>query len=162
AGEGNEQRVVAGSGNGADRGEAEPGFARLLYRRPFPDRGDLGSAVAAALAQARRGRGGAKLGCENMHCRAREIADPSRMVEIEMSGHDVADVARTVAEVGDLPQRRIGDLEPRPDDRVEQETEPPGFGDVLDPEPGVDQDEPVLPRSGDSGNTSARATAENP
>jgi hypothetical protein len=79
-----------------------------------------------------------------MHRRAREIADPSRMVEIEMSGHDVADVARTVAEVRDLPQRRLGDLEPRPNDRVEQETEPPGFGDILDPEPGVDQDEPVF------------------
>ena len=79
-----------------------------------------------------------------MHRRAREIADPSRMVEIEMSGHDVANVARTEAEVRHLPQRRLGDLEPRPDHGLEQETEPPGFGDLLDAEPGIDQDEAVF------------------
>lgn len=142
--QGNEQRLVARSGNGAHGLKAEPGFARFLDRRPSLDRGDLGRAVAAALGQARRVRGGAKLGGEDMHRRAREIADPSGMVEIEMSGHDVANVARTEAEVRHLPQRRLGDLEPRPHDGVEQETEPPGFLDVLNPEPGVDQEEAVF------------------
>ena len=61
-----------------------------------------------------------------------------------MGRHDVAHVAWTVAEIHDLPERRLGDLEPWPRHRVEQESEPPRVVDILDPEPGVDQDQPVV------------------
>jgi hypothetical protein len=43
-----------------------------------------------------------------------------------------------------LRQRRLGDVEARPHHRVEQESEPPRLVDILDPEPGVDQDQPVV------------------
>ncbi len=51
---------------------------------------------------------------------------------------------RTSSKVGDLTQRRLGDLEPRPRERVEEDSQPPGIGDVLHAEPAVDEDEPVL------------------
>jgi hypothetical protein len=44
-----------------------------------------------------------------------------------------------VAEIDDLPQRRLGDLEPRP----EQRSQSLRFIDVLDAEPSVDEDQPV-------------------
>jgi hypothetical protein len=86
----------------------------------------------------------AKLGGENVDRRVGEIADSSRVVEIEMGRHDVTYVAWTVAEIHDLPQRRLSDLEPRPRHRVEQQSEPSWLVDILDPEPGVDQDQSVV------------------
>src|SRR5271155_977812 len=80
----NQQHLVACSGNGAHGRKAKPGFALFLDRRPFLDRGDLHAAVAVSLAKGRPMRGGAKLGGENMDRSIGEIADPSRMVEIEM------------------------------------------------------------------------------
>ena len=61
-----------------------------------------------------------------------------------MGRHDVAHVAWAVAQIHDLPQRRLGDLEPRPHHDVEQMSEPPRLVDVLDAEPGVDEDQPVI------------------
>ena len=144
AGKRNHQHLVARPGYRAHGREAEPGFALFLDRRPFLDRGDLRRPVAQALVQARPGRGGAKLGGEDMHRRGGEIADPSRMVRIEMGRHDVANVAWTIAHVRHLPQRRLRDLEARARRRVEHEPESPRLGDVLDAEPGVDQDQPVI------------------
>jgi hypothetical protein len=48
-----------------------------------------------------------------------------------------------VAEIDDLPQRRLGDLEPRPHREVEQRSQSLRFIDVLDAEPSVDEDQPV-------------------
>ena len=61
-----------------------------------------------------------------------------------MGRHDVAHVAWPVAQIHDLPQRGLGDLEPRPHHDVEQMSEPPRLVDVLDAEPGVDEDQPVI------------------
>ena len=74
----------------------------------------------------------------------REIADPSRVVEVEMRWHDVADVAGAKSQIHHLPERRLGDVEPWPHHRVEQKSEPPRLVDILDPKAGVDQDQPVL------------------
>ncbi len=79
-----------------------------------------------------------------MHRRAGEIADPSRMVEVEMGRHDVADIAGPEAQVHHLPQRRFDDIEPRPRHGVEQESETPWLVDVFNAEPRVDQDQPVI------------------
>ena len=89
-------------------------------------------------------RGRAKFGSENMDRGVGEIADPASVVEIEMGRHDVANIAWAEAEIRDLPERRLGDVEPRPHHRVEQESEPPRLVDILDPEPGIDQDQSVL------------------
>ena len=89
-------------------------------------------------------RGRAKLGGENVDRGVGEIADPSRVVEVEMGRHDVAHIARAVAQIRDLPERRLGDVEPWPHHRVEQESEPPRLVDILDPEPGIDQDQSVV------------------
>ena len=89
-------------------------------------------------------RGRAKLGGENVDRSVGEVADPSGLVEVEMSRHDVANIARAEAHIGDLPERRLRDVEPWPHHRVEQESEPPWLVDILDPEPGIDQDQSVI------------------
>jgi hypothetical protein len=89
-------------------------------------------------------RGRTKLGGENVDRGVGEIADPSRVVEVEMGRHDVADVAWAVAQIRDLPERRLGDVEAWPRHRVEQKSEPPRLVDVVDPKPGIDQDQAVL------------------
>ena len=86
----------------------------------------------------------AKLSGENVDRGVGEIADPSRVVEVEMRRHDVAHIARAEAQIRDLPERRLGDVEPWPHHRVEEESEPPRLVDILDPEPGVDQDQSVV------------------
>jgi hypothetical protein len=139
-----QENLVLGSRNRAHRREAEPGLSLFLDHRPFLDRRDLHAAIAAALDEARPARGGAKLVGENVDRRTGEIADASRMVEIEVGRHDVAHVARAVAQIHDLPQRRLGDLEPRPHHDVEQRPEPPRLVDILDAEPSVDEDQPVI------------------
>jgi hypothetical protein len=65
------------------------------------------------------------------------------VVKIEMGRHDVADIARTEAQIRDLPERRLGDVEPWPHHRVEQESEPPRLVDILDPEAGIHEDKSV-------------------
>ena len=55
---------------------------------------------------------------------AGEVAYASGMVEVEMGRHDVAHVVGAEAQIRDLPQRRLGDREPRPRHRIEQESEP--------------------------------------
>ena len=89
-------------------------------------------------------RGRAKFGGENMDRSVGEIADPSRVVEVEMGRHDVANVARAEAQIRDLPERRLGDVEAWPHHCVEQESEPPRLVDILDPKPGIDQDQSVI------------------
>src|ERR1700730_4023668 len=89
-------------------------------------------------------RGRAELGSENVDCSVGEIADPSGVVEVEMSRHDVANSAWAEAHIRDLPERRLRDVEPWPHHRVEEESEPPRLVDILDPEPGVDQDQSVI------------------
>ena len=145
AGKRDQQHLVARSGNRAHGRKAKPGFALFLDRRPFLDRGDLYDAIAASLAEARPMRGRAKLGGENVDRGVGEIADPSRVVEVEMRRHDVAHIARAEAQIRDLPERRLGDVEPWPHHRVEQESEPPWLVDILDPEPGIDQDQVSSP-----------------
>ncbi len=88
--------------------------------------------------------GRAKFGGENMDRSVGEVADSSRVVEVEMRRHDVTNIARAVAQIRDLPQRRLGDVKARPHHCVEQESEPPRLVDILDPEAGVDQDQPVV------------------
>ena len=88
--------------------------------------------------------GRAKFVGENMDCGVGEIAQSTGVVEVEMGRHDVANIAWAVAQIHDLPERRLGDIEPWPRHRVEQETEPPRLVDILDPEPGIDQDEAVF------------------
>ena len=61
-----------------------------------------------------------------------------------MSWHDVANIARTIAPIHHLPQRSLGDVEPRPRDRIEHESKSLRLVDVLDAKPGVDQDQPVI------------------
>ena len=46
---------------------------------------------------------GAKLIGENMDRSVREIADPTRVVEVEMGRHDVANIAWAEAQIRDLP-----------------------------------------------------------
>jgi hypothetical protein len=65
------------------------------------------------------------------------------VVEIEMGRHDVANVAWAEAQVRNLPERRLGDVEPWPHHRIEEESEPPRLVDILNPEPGVYQNQPV-------------------
>jgi hypothetical protein len=89
-------------------------------------------------------RGCAKLGGENVDRGVGEIADPSRVVEIEMGRHDVAHIARSEAQIRDLPERRLGDVEPWPHHRIEQESEPARLVDILDAKPGVDQDQSII------------------
>jgi hypothetical protein len=89
-------------------------------------------------------RGRAKLGAENVDRSVGEIADPSGVVEVEMSRHDVANIARAEAHIRDLPERRLRDVEPWPHHRIEQESEPPWLVDILDPEPGIDQDQSAI------------------
>ena len=89
-------------------------------------------------------RGRAKLGGEDVDRSVGEIADPSRVVEIEMSRHDVANIAWAEAQIRDLPERRLGDVEPWPHRCVEQKSEPARLVDIVDPEPGVDQDQAVI------------------
>src|SRR4029077_12507317 len=88
--------------------------------------------------------GRAKLVGENVDRSVREIADPSRVVEVEMRRHDVTNIAWAEAQIRDLPERRLRDVEPWPDHRVEQESEPPRLVDILNPEPGIDQDQSVV------------------
>jgi hypothetical protein len=90
-------------------------------------------------------RGCAKLVNKNVDRGVREVADPARVVEVEMGWHDVANLAWTVAEIRDLPERRLRDVEPWPHHRVEQESEPPRLVDILDAKPGIDQDQPIAP-----------------
>jgi hypothetical protein len=66
------------------------------------------------------------------------------MVEVEMGRHDVANIARAETQIRDLPERRLGDVEPWPHHRVEQETEPPWLVDILNPEPGIDQHKAMI------------------
>ena len=73
-----------------------------------------------------------------------EIADPARVVEIEMGRHDVANVAWAEAHIHDLPERRLGDVEPWSHRCVEQKSEPPRLVDILNPKPGIDQDQAVV------------------
>ena len=61
-----------------------------------------------------------------------------------MSRHDVANIARAKAQIRDLPERRLGHVEPWPHHRVEEESEPSRLVDILDPEPGIDQNQSVL------------------
>ena len=89
-------------------------------------------------------RGRAKLVGKNMDRSVGEIADPSRVVEVEMGWDDVAHIARAVPQIHDLPQRRLRDVEPWPHHRVEQKSEPPRLVDILNPEPGIDQDQSVI------------------
>ncbi len=144
SGQRHQQHLVAGSRNGAHGRKAEPGFAVFLERGPFPDRSDLHGAIAVSLADGRPMGGGPKLVGENMDRGVGEIADPSGVVEVEMSRHDVANIARAEAHIRDLPERRLGNVEPWPHDRVEQESESSRLVDILDPEPGIDQDQSVL------------------
>ena len=144
SGQRDQQHLVACPGNRAHGRKAKPGFALFLDRRPFLDRGDLRLAIAVSLAKGRPVRGGAKLGGENVDRGAGEIAYSARVVEVEVGRHDVANVAWAVAQIRDLPERRLGDVEPWPHHRVEQVSEPPRLVDVLDPEPGVDQDQSVV------------------
>ena len=58
-----------------------------------------------------------------------------------MGRHDVAHIAWAEAQIRDLPERRLGDVEPWPHHRVEQESEPTRLVDILDSKPGVDQDQ---------------------
>ena len=80
----------------------------------------------------------------DVHGGCRKVGQAPGVVEVQVGRHDVADVVDAEAEVGDLAERRLGHFEPRPGERGEQETEPIGIAHVLDPEPGVDEDEPVL------------------
>jgi hypothetical protein len=66
------------------------------------------------------------------------------MVEVEMGRHDVTYVAWAIAQIHNLPQRRLGDFEPRPHCEIEQMSESSWLVDVLDAEPGVDEDQPVI------------------
>jgi hypothetical protein len=43
-----------------------------------------------------------------------------------------------------LPERRLGHVKPWPHHPVEQEAEPPWLIDILNPEPGIDQDKSVI------------------
>ena len=80
----------------------------------------------------------------DMDARRREVGQAPGVVEVQVGRHDVADVVDAEAEVGDLPQGCLRDFEPRPRQCGEQGAEPLGIGHVLDPEPGVDEDEAVL------------------
>ena len=143
AGQGDEEHVVARAGQRPHAVEAEPFVAARLDRRPVRDSGELDGPVAQALFPCRVLRR-PQFGAEHMHRRRREIRQAAGVIEVEMGRDDVAHVAHPEAEVGDLPQRRLGDPEPRPGRRPEQPAEPPRIGDVLDPEPAVDEDEPVV------------------
>ena len=144
AGQWNQENLVPCSWNRANGGEAEPGFALVLDHRPFLDGCDLHGAVAAPLAQARPIRGGAKLVSIDMNRCAGEIADASRVVEVEVRRHDVAHVARAVAQIHDLPECGLRDLESWPHRQVEQVSEPVRLVDVLDAKSGVDEDQSVI------------------
>jgi hypothetical protein len=139
-----QQHLVACSGNAAHGRKAKPGFAVFLDRRPFLDCSDLCLAVPVSLAKRRPMRGCPKLVGENVDRSVGEIADPSGVVEVEMGRHDVPNIARAEAHIRDLPERRLRDVEPWPHHRVEEESEPPRLVDILDPEPGVDQDQSVV------------------
>ena len=107
------------------------------------NRGELGAAVAEALLPGRILRR-AQLGGEHMNGRRREIREAPGVVEVEMGRHDMAHVGDAEAEGGDLSHRRLGDLKPGPRDGSEKPSEPARVGDVLDPEPAVDEDQAVL------------------
>ena len=143
AGQGHQEHVVAPARQRAHAVKSEPFVPAGLDKRPVRYGGELRRKVAHALSQGRVLRR-AQFGPERVHGRRREIAKAARVVEIEMSRHDVTHVGHAEAEVGDLPQRRLGDPEPRPGRRPEQAPEPLRIRDVLDPEPAVNQDQSVL------------------
>ena len=80
----------------------------------------------------------------DMDCRGREVADASRMVEVQVGGHDMTHIARAVTQVHDLPQCGLCDFEKRPHRKVEQMSEAPRLVDILDAEAGVDQNQPII------------------
>ena len=61
-----------------------------------------------------------------------------------MGRHDVAHVAWAVAQIHDLPQRRLGDFQPRAHHEVEQMSEPLRLVDILDAKTSVDENQPVV------------------
>ena len=66
------------------------------------------------------------------------------MVEVEVGRDDVAHFTRAKAQICDLAQSSLRDLEFRPGHRIEQESEPLGIAHVLDPKTRIDEDQPVL------------------
>ena len=75
---------------------------------------------------------------------ASEIADPSRVVEVKVGRHDVADIAWAEARIGDLPER-VGDVEPRPaPSRVERKSKPTRLVDVHQLQTSINQDKSAI------------------
>ena len=134
AGQGDEQNLVAGPRHRPDGAEAEPVLAARLDRRPAGDMRQLRGEVAGALAQGRRAAP-RELGGIDVDGRVGKVGEAPGVVEVEVGRHDVADVGDAKAEVGDLAQRRLGDVEPRPDQRPEQAPEPRRIGTSSTPRP---------------------------
>ena len=155
AGQGDQQHVVAGPRQRPDAGEAEPVVAVRLDRVPMRDRVELRLPVARALPPGRI-LGGAQLGRMDMDGRIGKVDEAPGVVEVEVGRHDVAHVADAEAEVGDLAQRRLRDLEPRSDQRGEEQLR--AAWDRRRPRPrGRCRPGSARPRSRSSGNGSTSA-----
>jgi len=83
---------------------------------------------------------GRKLGCKDVDLGRGEVGEAPGVVGVEVGGDDVANVAGREAEPLELLQRRRLDL--RPSAHKALDAESPRILRVLDPEAGVDEDQP--------------------
>ena len=144
AGQRHQQHLVARSGNGAHGRKAKPGFALFLDRSPFLDRGDLHLAIAVSLAKVDRCEAARSSPAKTWTAASGKSQIPpawsrSRWVgtmwRTSLGRKPIS--ATCLSAVSATSSRGRADC-------VEQESEPPRLVDILDPEPGIDQDQAVI------------------
>lgn len=80
----------------------------------------------------------------DVHLRPREIRNATGMIPIEMRQQDVPHIAGPITQSFDLPDCRLGQIEPRrclPDPFAPK---PQRLRDVVEPDPGIDQCKTVV------------------
>ena len=85
-----------------------------------------------------------ELGGEHVDLGLGEVGQAAGVVEVEVGGDDVADVAGGEAERLELRQRRRLDSRPRPHQRPKTGPSWRGLRASVDAEAGVDEDQPVV------------------
>jgi len=142
--EGNQEDIVPRV-QGPHALEAEPVLPLPLPDIPLRAVPPMQGAVAALLFHAAAPHGRLVLGPENVDFRMGKIGNPARVVQVEMRGNEVPDVAGLEAEPFNLAEgRRLGVLD-RPHGALEEETQAAAqVGHVGRTKARVHEDEPLV------------------